>query len=311
MWMLSLIACSAINAPVVIEVHASVEVDAPVVVLGQVADVVADPQTRQMVCALDIGEFEESNALQISSKLIGLRLSLAGLGRSVRVGGAPVCAVRRVEPRPFTERVVSALEERYVKAFDAAPGDIRVKLNNVVKPPRNDAMSRFSIQLQSAEPRVGTQRCMLAATNRYGQTSSQPVMHTIERKRKSPILDRDIARGDIITEADFHWEESFSSNPGAALRKEDVIGKTVGLDTPGGRELTRHMLVHPLKVKLISANQSVTCIAEIGDLQVHLHEAVALTAGARGEAIRLKNPKSGKIFTAVVINASEARVQFP
>jgi len=118
---------------------------------------------------------------------------------------------------------------------------------------------------------------------------------------------REIERGQVLTEDDV--EETIvdvKELPSGDICRsfEEIAGLAARTDIPAGRVLTSAMVELPI---LVVRGDAVTVVVPIGAAAVTLH-GVALDSGRLGEEIRVRNPDSNAIITAVVTGQSRAEI---
>ncbi len=118
---------------------------------------------------------------------------------------------------------------------------------------------------------------------------------------------REIERGQVLTEDDV--EETIVNvkelPSGDVYRSfEEIAGLAARTDIPAGRVLTSAMVELPI---LVVRGDAVTVVVPIGAATVTLH-GIALDSGRLGEEIRVRNPDSNAIITAVVTGQSRAEI---
>lgn len=123
------------------------------------------------------------------------------------------------------------------------------------------------------------------------------VQATISVERLVATLNRDVERGQQITEDDVSWDYRRLDHIGAPLvSPENFAQISARTLIRAGSVLTKNQVsVTPLVVR----NQPTRVTAVNGSLMVRM-KAMAMDNGAAGDHVRLKNLQTGKIFVGLV-----------
>jgi len=122
-----------------------------------------------------------------------------------------------------------------------------------------------------------------------------------------PVLTRDVARGETVTDADLDWKQTTDLDARLYLADaDDIIGKTARRPLSKDAPLRALDLIAPI---LIRKGALVTVALEAPGLRL-TQMGVAQQQGAAGELIRIKNVNSGREINAVVAGANLARAPF-
>ncbi len=115
-----------------------------------------------------------------------------------------------------------------------------------------------------------------------------------------------LAKAQELAASDVYLQAIKITRSGAAYysRKEDVLGKLLKRRVAANQPLTATMLQ---AADLVHKGEAVVLLAEAGGIAVRT-EGVALTGGAAGEQIRVKNPASKRIVKARVTGRGQAKV---
>lgn len=121
------------------------------------------------------------------------------------------------------------------------------------------------------------------------------------------VAARALPRGHVIGRDDLTLRRTeLDRLASAALRQpESALGKELTRQLAVDMPLTLSMLKQPL---LVNRGEQVVIVAQSGTLSVKM-AGVALTAGAEGDTIRVKNSSSGKEIEAVVIGVATVEVR--
>lgn len=119
---------------------------------------------------------------------------------------------------------------------------------------------------------------------------------------------RNIDRGEIIRESDLEKKNSdvrsLPSRP-ALTDIADIVGKSAKMNIQSGKIISDELIENPILVK---HGDSVVVYVPVGGAYVTM-TGTALDSGAKGDEIRVKNPDSNKIVTAIVTDTGKARAK--
>ena len=117
--------------------------------------------------------------------------------------------------------------------------------------------------------------------------------------REVLVLDREVGRGGVLTQADIRQEERDVTllRRGYLEHPEQVLGKTPKRTLKTGTVLSSHLLDSSA---LISRGSRVTILGEIGGIEVRM-EGKAMANGALGERIQVQNSSSNRRVEATVV----------
>ncbi len=88
---------------------------------------------------------------------------------------------------------------------------------------------------------------------------------------------------------------------------DDIVGLSARMNIQAGRILTDGMLELPT---LVFRSETVMVNVPIGGIRITL-QGIALDAGALGDEIRVRNPDTNAIITAIVTGYSKAEIKLP
>lgn len=119
---------------------------------------------------------------------------------------------------------------------------------------------------------------------------------------------RSLTRGTLLTERDVLSIETDILNSGRhyLYTTEEVIGQNLKRSVREGALLTAGMLAQP---ELVTRGDAVIIIAHRGSLKVRM-SGTALSSGAMGEQVRVKNGKTNRVVRGLVAARGEVSVRF-
>lgn len=123
---------------------------------------------------------------------------------------------------------------------------------------------------------------------------------TVNNYKKVAILNHAIVRNTIVTENDFQLEKRNINRltSGYFDTPEQLIGKVITQNLSSGTVLTKH---HIKLATAVNRGQSVTLIAKNAVIEVRM-KGVAMSKGAIGERIKVKNTNSKRIIEGIIID---------
>lgn len=120
----------------------------------------------------------------------------------------------------------------------------------------------------------------------------------------TPVLVRDIARGEIIADADLEWSQAVSPAGLYLDAAEDIVGKEARRPLRQGAGVRKNDIASPI---LIRRGDIVTMLIEKPGLRL-TQAGVAEQNGAVGDIVDIRNANSDRKIKAVVVAENLARV---
>ncbi len=209
--------------------------------------------------------------------------------------GRPVLAMefQSVEDIANTARafVYAQMSETYT--------NVEVSVNQI---DRRLRLKQCSQQLEAFSPGYGGRQGMSTVGIRCN--SDQPwsiyVPVTVKVYKNVAVLKRPVTRNMPLTEADIVFEKTDINrlNAGYYTEINEITGKILTQNLAPGTILTQHLLKTPMAIK---RGQLVTLIAKNSAIEVRA-EGKALSRGAVGDRIRVKNLKTQRIIEGVILD---------
>lgn len=133
-----------------------------------------------------------------------------------------------------------------------------------------------------------------------------PISGRVHQLAEVAVPNRRIRPGDIITESDLHFVEMRSNRltRNQLVVPEDIVGLSAKRVLAAGRPVSHSDIEPP---KLVSRKGMVTVFLETPVMRLTT-QAKALESGAKGDVIKVKNLKSGKLVDVIVTGANQAAV---
>ena len=123
---------------------------------------------------------------------------------------------------------------------------------------------------------------------------------TVKVFKKVAVLKRPVSRNTPLTADDIVFEKTNVNrlNSGYFTELDDIKGKILTQNLAPGTVLTQYLLKSPMAMK---QGQLVTLVAKNSAIEVRA-EGKALSRGAIGDRIRVKNIKTDRIVEGVILN---------
>ncbi len=185
-------------------------------------------------------------------------------------------------------------ETRYEVVVDRVDSRLRLldcgESLQVSAPPQGIAPGRVAVRISCA----GEQPWNIYVTGR------------IRALRQVVVTARPMGRGETITASDLMLldQELDQLRRGYFTEPAEVIGKVVKRPIPGNRVVESRAIAMP---RLIKRGEMVQIVAENQTVRVQM-EGVALSDGALGDRIQVRNRRSGRVVSAVVNGSGQVDV---
>jgi flagella basal body P-ring formation protein FlgA len=133
----------------------------------------------------------------------------------------------------------------------------------------------------------------------YTDNSAKEISGRYKAFTEVPMVKRYIKRGEVLSEEDLGQSDIdiTKSEQNIINNNEHIVGLQAKRDLQPGYALKNSDLSHPV---LIKENDEVTLIYKSKAIEVKA-TGVALKAGAAGDTIKIKNDRSNKIISGVVV----------
>ncbi len=147
----------------------------------------------------------------------------------------------------------------------------------------------------------------LTVPGENGRSAAATVTGRATEVIKIPVLNRAVARGDIISKNDIYWIQVSPSQVQSTIVSEasDLIGKAARRPLRPSLPLRDGDVQEPI---LVGKNTLVTLVAA-GPNLVLSTIGRSLDDGSKGDVIRVMNNQSHKLVQGTVISANEVRVE--
>lgn len=290
---------------------------ANVVTIGDIATVKGgDLIRRRRISSLDLLESAEApKARRISKQQVAVRILLAGIpSEQFRVTGAESVRLRG-ELRPsFEKTVMDFLRPAVAKRVGVDAADVKLRLSRPLPPDlAHTVMGTQRLEhFLPARIRAGALNAKVGfyEADRLVRTAAIPL--EIEVSRLVEVALHDLEAGHLITAVDVRKERRPFTGRGARRVIGTVVGKRLRRTVTAGSVVSEPDLERTTLAKrkvVIRSRDVVDVVAKKKSLNVKLNGAIALQQGAVGEAIKVKNPQSGKVLTARVVDVGLVEIR--
>ena len=282
------------------------------VTIGDIATVSkGDFIVRRKISSLDVAKLSSGEA-KISKERVRLRMILAGIDDNAfhLLGAANTLladedGVAPTKPGSSPENIVlDFLREPVAERLGVPSSDVKLRLTRPLRKEHTAILDR-SIELEHFLPPVvrnGSFPVKLGLRENGTLTQTVGVWIEAQVTRDVFVANREIERGQKLTEKDFDRErrevssEQIGASPiGKVARRNIVAGTAVSeADLMPARAAKKVMVVRNRSTVEIRVRRRA--------LTVKVSGAVAMQSGGVGDLIRVKNPSSGKVLTARVVD---------
>ena len=123
---------------------------------------------------------------------------------------------------------------------------------------------------------------------------------SVKHYREVAVLNHSVVRNTVIRKDDFVMEKRNINRltSGYFDNDKNLIGKVITQNLSTGTVLTKH---HVKAATAVNRGQSVTLIAKNSVIEVRM-KGIAMSKGAIGERIKVKNTNSERIIEGIIIN---------
>ncbi|WP_169307151.1 flagellar basal body P-ring formation chaperone FlgA [Ferrimonas sediminicola] len=212
-------------------------------------------------------------------------------------------------PQQIQARIASALADEVSRWQQQHPGQWRQHTIEVSLPSGATALSPclrpLLLEGETGRFPVGRQHRRVSCTD---PAWSLTVRAEVRLAARIPVTRSKIMAGTLVTRELLRWQErALSTADGDVMMSLDnILGQRARRGIRAGSPLKAHQLLPPL---MVERGQQVVMVA--GDDQFTATTlGVALEAGSRGEVIRVKNSRTGKIVSARITERGKVATFF-
>ncbi len=211
-------------------------------------------------------------------------------------GSVQQCFAREFHPLED----IAATARAYVLAQMSLENDSIEVSNGQID--RRLRLNKCSLPLQAFSPGYEARRGLSTVGVRCedDQPWSLYVPVTVKIYKEVAVLKKPVERNRPLNMEDIVFEKTDVNRLSSSYFTEaaELKGKILTQNLPGGTILTQHLVKSPMAIK---RGQLVTLIARNDVIEVRA-EGKALSRGAVGERIRVKNLKTDRIIEGVIVN---------
>ncbi len=129
------------------------------------------------------------------------------------------------------------------------------------------------------------------------ENSAETILGVAHAVARIPVLNRNVARGELINESDIVFTEAPVNRARTIVKTaDDLIGKTARRPLAAGSAIRHSDVTAP---RLIEKGAVVTLSYQVAGMRM-THQGVALNNGAKGDIISVKNIESERTLKGVV-----------
>ncbi len=308
-----------------VSLYAKSEVSNSLVRVTDIAKVYCnDAKLKKEIENLDV-EFlspKTGGKTTISAGQVRIRMRLADL-HGIRVTGSKTMVQRKnTRSQKNTTRNTSQLEQtiRNLAAqkiknalanfYQVPPDWVSVEAISITKLPRPDATALTIEILDSLRDLIGKRTISLVVLSNGKPLMKTQLVSSIIVSKNVLIATRDKQVNDRMLNGDYIMEKklfvSRSINDALHQTNDNMVVK---------RPIRRGSILSASDFKklktsnrpVVASNDVVTVVAQKGRIRVTLAGAISLDSGKVGDSIRVKNPKTNKIFRAKIVSPTEIR----
>jgi flagella basal body P-ring formation protein FlgA len=331
----------AVADGVVIELRADVSVSSPLVLVRDIATLRGgSPAERAAIGALDLVLLNAATPeTNVSRRLIEVRMLVAGmpLEDAILTGADAVHVVAQnilqasgaTEPSadgtdtqtsPASSRITDGMIEQELEAVCSQYlGDevenIDVHLSHPVAAVTLRGLEEHAIEFQIVPGQniaPGPNSTMIQFWQDGELVKSATVRFDVVVHRTVLVLNRFVPRGTALTADMFPEQVRPVNETGLLASAQDAVGTEAQRDLPAGTVLKGNLLRRARQAPIppaVRTRDLVFVTYSKGGLHLSMPDAVAMQEGRIGDQIRVMNPASRNVFTAVVVGPGRVEVQ--
>ncbi len=246
-----------------------------------------------------MGEVREFSNVAISS-LLRLHLPSQADYRLV----IPSRVVIAAQPLKMDEKSVTDI---LVRHWQNRCRGCRVEIENLSVPrwEAHRSQLRWSLDLKDQIPR-GSFSVMLRVESDSSQSTTYWVRGQLRILTKTPVARRSLAIGERLTAEDFEWRESDVTHAVDGVpTEEDLVGKVLSRATRARDIIWLGALV---REKALKRGDLVKVRAREGSWEITT-SAIADSDGYEGDVVNVRNPKSNRVYSAIVRGSGWVEIQ--
>jgi len=315
-----IISCASTQAAdgvVLVKVPRTAQVQNKLVQLGDIAQITGgNPALRRQIAQLDIVERSTPDVTEkLSIEQIAFRVRLSGVPRGAfTVTGGPRVHVSWGRNRLNDHAVLESLRPQLAARLNVNPHDLELRLTRPLPPSVSERVGKAAELRPFLPPLVRTGIVQLKVGIYLDNQLAQTIGVSVDVRiwRRVFVTTRRVAAGETLTDEVVRIDRRALSGRVASDFADTVIGQSSRRTLRTGAVVLRSDVTGPKPAKreiVIRTRDAVVLTARKGNLAVTLLGAEALQQGRIGDTIRVKNPRSGKIITARVVDASTVEIR--
>lgn len=312
---------------IVVTLRGRAEPTSDAITVADIASVTGgDLITRRKISQLDLANLNgKARPSKLSKDRVRLRILLSGFaGDSFKVDG-PQNTLLKVQDRTLDKVANAVTADSRVLDFLRAPmasrlgvpsEDVRIR---IVRPISNEHRllldPESALDLEHFLPgsiRVGPQTAKIGLSKDGVLRKTMAVWLDVQMVREVFVANRILESGTTITKADITRERRTMNGQLASHLVSVPVGRVTRKQIPVGSIVSDlDLLRNAPKAKefVVQNRDTVEIRVRRKALRVTVTGGMALQRGAVGDAIRVKNPRSGKVLTAHVVDSGTVEIR--
>lgn len=302
----------AVYAQTMVYVHAESEVDGPDVLLGDVADIVAEDSSiaAQLRTVKIANAAAPGDDLILTPQLVSVRLAGANLKYWDFAWEFPEKVRVITRSQTASGENLVALVTQYIEARLDRSNPKRSYQILAQRVPRDCLLPMGKVRYEVELPygiryNAPTNAGVHVYVNEVFYLKI-PMRMQVAMVEPVVVAVRSLAKGEVILPDDVHLQELETSRlaAGYLTSLDDAIGMVARRKIPMGTPLANSLLDKEI---LIQRSDVVNIVVDVNGVEISV-EGQALQDGREGQAIRVKNSVSGRILTGKVVDETTVRV---
>jgi flagella basal body P-ring formation protein FlgA len=160
-------------------------------------------------------------------------------------------------------------------------------------------------------PRPGTMRVKLLIHEQGRLRDTIDISVSTQLYAEVVVAQTNLPRHHVLQEIDLISRWQAVSKPGESTPQSALVGKSLTMPLRAGQIVqARYVSATSVAAEpVVRTRDTVRLVARKGALTITLSDAEVLQNGAIGDRVRVRNPNSKKIVTAVVVSRNEVAVE--
>ncbi len=271
-----------------IRIQAVSTVQAARATLGDVAEIIAEPELQARLAAIPVAELPTLTPVPVDARLVTALATRTAAPSTLRIVGSGT--VSRLARTFSTEELAAA-------AMASVPG-ARCELIRIGGAVTVPSATDLLLQAEPLDPAaLGEVAFRVRALEGGRETGRTLVVMRVVRDVDIVLVTRDVARGEVLGAGDLRVERRSATraNLAAVLDPATVAGNVVRRDVRSGEPVTPSLIA---VAPVVRAGRAVTAWWPGQGFSIQV-EATALADGRSGERIGLRRVHDGSVFSGI------------